>query len=355
MRTNHRVAILLRKDKKILFLHRKKRGREYYILPGGGVESNESIREAVSREAKEELGINIKILKEFARFNNKGNVEHYFEGETKEKLRVVEDQNLHSFIEDKPEWIPNNQILDRKILPDKLRLTLERYLNNDREHRYSLAQFNFENVHNKCPYLPELVDNINIYENSIWHSNESVFDHTLKVVEIASEIIKHIKPEIKKHLAEKVDRYSKKRLFLLSTLLHDIGKKDTIIPTENKDTDCPSHEKIGATMAINILKRFDLSLNESKRTKEIIENHGEIHLLLDGTELNKQKLTKFKSKYKNIYWGLVLLGAADVAATAPTTRKEGKDNLLFRINFYAEELGLSKKQFLELFPKPNLI
>ena len=336
MRTNHRVAILLRKDEKILLLHRKKHEREYYILPGGGVESNESIREAVSREAKEELGVNIRILKEFARFKNEGNIEHYFEGETEEKLRVVGDQNQHNFIEDKPEWIPSNQVLDRKILPDKLRLTLERHLNNNRVHRYSLAQFNFEDVRNRCPYLPELVDNINIYENNIWHNHESVFDHTLKVVEITTEITKNVKPEIKKYLTDKIDRYSRRKLFLLSVLLHDIGKKNTIIPVGGKDTECPSHEKIGAVMATNILKRFDLSLNESKRVKGIIEVHGEIHLLLDGIELNKQKLANFRSKHKDIYWELILLGAADVAATAPTTRKEGQDNLLFRINFYVK-------------------
>lgn len=42
------------------FLLCKKKGRDYYFLPGGHVEFGESAKEALKRELKEELSLNIK-------------------------------------------------------------------------------------------------------------------------------------------------------------------------------------------------------------------------------------------------------------------------------------------------------
>lgn len=53
-------AIILKKNK-ILFIHRIKSGREYYVLPGGAVEENESPEAAAIREVKEETNFDIKI------------------------------------------------------------------------------------------------------------------------------------------------------------------------------------------------------------------------------------------------------------------------------------------------------
>ncbi|XOB46467.1 MAG: NUDIX domain-containing protein [Candidatus Nealsonbacteria bacterium] len=346
MRTNQRVAILLRRDKKILLLHREKHGKKYYILPGGGVESNETPENAVIREAKEELGVGVQIVKKFAQFKNIDNIEYYFECKIiSGKLCIVGDQN--HFIKDNHEWVQNNKILGKRIFPDKLRLILEKYLNGKKIYNYYLSQINFKDIRNKCPYIPELTDNIDIYENSMWHDHESVFEHTINVVEVISKMIENVKPKIKEYLAVKVDRYPKGKLLLLSALLHDIAKKDTIIPTGNGDTECPNHEAVGAIITADILKRLDLAHIEKKIVGEIVANHGIIHSVLDGIKLDKQKIDNFKTKYKNIYWELVLLGAADVTATAHTTRSAGKDNLLFRIGFYSKELGLSKDRKLE--------
>lgn len=57
------VQLLLEKENKILLMKRKNTGYEdgKYCLPGGHVEVNEEIREALIREAKEEIGINLNI------------------------------------------------------------------------------------------------------------------------------------------------------------------------------------------------------------------------------------------------------------------------------------------------------
>ena len=36
--------------------------KEYYVFPGGGVEGNESIEQAIKREIEEEIGIQIKVI-----------------------------------------------------------------------------------------------------------------------------------------------------------------------------------------------------------------------------------------------------------------------------------------------------
>ena len=56
-----RVAGILRKEDKLLFVKHKKNEREYYLLPGGGVDYGESFETALKREFLEEVNINIDV------------------------------------------------------------------------------------------------------------------------------------------------------------------------------------------------------------------------------------------------------------------------------------------------------
>ncbi len=55
-----RASAVILKDGKILLLRRVKPDREYFVFPGGGVEDGESIEEALVREVKEELTLDVK-------------------------------------------------------------------------------------------------------------------------------------------------------------------------------------------------------------------------------------------------------------------------------------------------------
>ena len=57
----HRVAGIFARAGKILLVKHRKAGREYYLLPGGGQEIGESAIEALAREWKEELSLDVKI------------------------------------------------------------------------------------------------------------------------------------------------------------------------------------------------------------------------------------------------------------------------------------------------------
>ena len=52
-----RVSAILRREDRILLIRQEKGGREYWLLPGGGVNAGESLDEALRRELTEEVGL----------------------------------------------------------------------------------------------------------------------------------------------------------------------------------------------------------------------------------------------------------------------------------------------------------
>lgn len=72
------VAILIKGDK-ILLIHRTRQGKEFWVFPGGGVEKNEKVEDAVIRELKEEASISAVIIKLLYTHNYPNiNHKHYF-------------------------------------------------------------------------------------------------------------------------------------------------------------------------------------------------------------------------------------------------------------------------------------
>ncbi len=52
-----RVSAILRWKDRVLLCRHEKPGKEYWLLPGGGVHSGESLLDALHRELEEEIGI----------------------------------------------------------------------------------------------------------------------------------------------------------------------------------------------------------------------------------------------------------------------------------------------------------
>ena len=52
-----RVSAILRRGRRILLVRHEKHGREYWLLPGGGVQAGETLVRALKRELAEEVGL----------------------------------------------------------------------------------------------------------------------------------------------------------------------------------------------------------------------------------------------------------------------------------------------------------
>jgi 8-oxo-dGTP diphosphatase len=56
-----RSVVVIIKGDEILLMHRFCDGKEYFCLPGGGVEEGETVEEAAVREAKEETSFDVTL------------------------------------------------------------------------------------------------------------------------------------------------------------------------------------------------------------------------------------------------------------------------------------------------------
>lgn len=215
--------------------------------------------------------------------------------------------------------------------------------------------------------IPEFYELKKVVENNPWHNRESVFNHTLSVLEGMEKIIRDSKKEIKQALNEIIDKNSRKNLLYVAALLHDIGKKETVIDLGDGARGCPGHEEKGAEKVEKILKRFDLSQKEFKIITDIVRNHGVIHDIVGLGNIDFRKdITKehslthaviglenknfqeeyknFKKKFSNIHLELILLAFADTIGSY--LKKTKPTEFHQRINFY-------KKELKNLPPKKN--
>jgi ADP-ribose pyrophosphatase YjhB (NUDIX family) len=62
-----RVSAVIVNNNKVLLIHRKMKGREYWVFPGGGVKKNETLEKAIKREVLEET--NLKVTECFYSFD----------------------------------------------------------------------------------------------------------------------------------------------------------------------------------------------------------------------------------------------------------------------------------------------
>lgn len=123
-RTDVRVSAIITKGDKMLLMHRKKNGEEYWVFPGGGVEDIENSEEGIKREVKEETNLDVlKCELAFMAYNEASKTEQPFyncevsDGEPEiigeEKEKNSPDNWYHL------EWVEFKRLKDIWLVPDK--------------------------------------------------------------------------------------------------------------------------------------------------------------------------------------------------------------------------------------------
>ncbi len=101
-RVSSRAIIV--KDGKLVVLFRRRirdgKKIEYYSLPGGGLEENETLEENVIREVKEELNIDIKILGYVGKAEDEKTIQHFFHAEIIKGTPVLGGEELDRLSDD---------------------------------------------------------------------------------------------------------------------------------------------------------------------------------------------------------------------------------------------------------------
>jgi len=119
-------AIIIKNDK-ILLMHRRKQGREYWVFPGGGIKKGETAEEAVVREVQEETGLTVNCKKLTCGWNKKGkNIKHSFFlcnvlGNDKPILGGPEKERSSSQNWYKPEWVEIEAISNLVLYPEEVK------------------------------------------------------------------------------------------------------------------------------------------------------------------------------------------------------------------------------------------
>lgn len=126
MLRNRAVAIVIH-DNKLLAMFRKN-DREYYTFPGGGIEPDETIEQAVIREVMEETSLEVEVEKLAYEVHHDNDDIHYFflcryvsgtpdiQPGTNEYADNIQGEDIHI-----PEWLPLQNISKTVLYPLEVR------------------------------------------------------------------------------------------------------------------------------------------------------------------------------------------------------------------------------------------
>ena len=152
-----------------------------------------------------------------------------------------------------------------------------------------------------------------IRENNSRHLNQYVFDHSIAVMKAMQKSLSSFKNQ--KWLKQKIGKYSRGDLLIISSLLHDNAKSRIFREYKDRTTRSPSHELLGAYLFDKYLKGSDFSKKDLDFIKHIIYYHGfafdAIREAILHPKNRKMILKKFYQITKPYSKELVLMMMAD--------------------------------------------
>lgn len=125
-RENARAIII--KDNELLTIFRRKNTKEgtkeYYVIPGGGVEDGETLADTVKRELQEELGISIEVGNFLTQVISDTTISNFFEckilsGTPKIGGEELERMNIDNYYEVR--FIPFENLDSLNLMPPEIK------------------------------------------------------------------------------------------------------------------------------------------------------------------------------------------------------------------------------------------
>ena len=132
-----RATALVCNSSKVLMMHRFKNGSEYFVLPGGSVESGESIEQAVIRELNEETSLVSEIIEKVFEAKDSDGINHivylckYISGNVELKSDSIEVQYATKDNIYIPEWVDIKRLKDLTIWSIEVRNFLNKYFDKE--------------------------------------------------------------------------------------------------------------------------------------------------------------------------------------------------------------------------------
>ncbi|MFH0749916.1 MAG: HD domain-containing protein [Candidatus Gottesmanbacteria bacterium] len=169
--------------------------------------------------------------------------------------------------------------------------------------------------------VPELKPLEHVIENNIGHKKQDVWMHTKNVFRALQEALRcdFLNTEKKavylKYFSTHIGTTIKAKAMMVAVIFHDIAKSHTLTQDAVGNTMCPNHEKIGAEMIKQIIKRLGLLKEEQLYICQLVLHHGTLHGLLGfpfKENLSVESLRKEKRTHHDIWSELVFLCCADI-------------------------------------------
>jgi 8-oxo-dGTP pyrophosphatase MutT (NUDIX family) len=117
-----RAAVVIVEKERVALIERIREGELYYLFPGGHIEGDETLEQAASREAKEELGLEVAVGQLLADVSYNENRQLYYVasviGGSFGSGRGPEfDAPLHAGATFRPVWLPIDRLTGLPVHP----------------------------------------------------------------------------------------------------------------------------------------------------------------------------------------------------------------------------------------------
>lgn len=124
MTSKDRAVCVCFDEDRVLVMRRHKEGRDYCVLPGGGVEPGEDGPSAVVRELSEETGLAGQVVRHLTSIDHPDRTAHYYLLDVEPGTLIVGGPEAYVQSADNhysPEWIPIDTIDDSPLVPEDVR------------------------------------------------------------------------------------------------------------------------------------------------------------------------------------------------------------------------------------------